>query len=272
MLTTATRSTARATLSGGGRPHHGGRAFTLIELLISIAIVGVLLAILLPALGYTVRAARGFRCQMSLRSVAFDFAVFADDQLHGDRGADTVAVGPRRFRVETFQESEYGIDEFWRYNGTSHTIPDAEKNDPMRCPQVRGPLTLTNNTPCSQGAVSPARYVSFGFNMRLHRPEGRASNGNPVLFPASLTSSIMEHGRVPLVWDVDGPAAEQRGMIPVFSAPSLNSTGPYMNNTFWFPGQRHNGVANFAFVDGSVSASSHPLDETSWDWAYQPPR
>src|SRR5690242_14076117 len=81
------------------------RGFTLLELLISIAIVALLLAILLPALGYTVRAARGFRCQVSLRSVAFDFSVFADDNLHGDRGDDVAVVGRRRFRLETFQES-----------------------------------------------------------------------------------------------------------------------------------------------------------------------
>ena len=255
-----------------GRWARGGRAFTLIELMISIAIVGVLLAILLPALGYTVRAARGFRCQMSLRSVAFDFSVFADDQLHGDRGDDPAAVGARRFRLETFQESQYGVDEFWRYNGTTHSVPDAEKNDPMRCPAVSGQVTLTNNTACSQGAVSPARYVSFGFNMRLHRPEGRAPNGQPILFPVSLTGAIMEHGRVPLAWDVDGLVAEQRGMTPVFSAPPLSTSGPYASGQYWFAGLRHNGVANFAFIDGSVTASSHPLEEKSWDWAYQPPR
>jgi prepilin-type N-terminal cleavage/methylation domain-containing protein/prepilin-type processing-associated H-X9-DG protein len=248
------------------------RAFTLIELLITIAIVGVLLAILLPSLGYTIRAARGFRCQVSLRSVAFDFAIFADDQLHGDRGDDPENVGPRRFRVETFQESEYGIDEFWQYNGNSHTIPDEDKNDPMRCPSVRGPVTLLNNTPCSQGAVTPARYVSFGFNMRLHRPESRAPNGSPILVPVSLTSQIMEHGRVPLAWDVDGLVAEQRGMTPVFTAPPLNSTGPYGSGAYWFPGLRHNGTGNFAFIDGSVSASSDPLGEQNWDWAYQPVR
>jgi prepilin-type processing-associated H-X9-DG protein len=240
--------------------------------LISVAIVAVLLAILLPSLGYAMRAARGFRCQMSLRSVAFDFSVFADDQLHGDRGDDPAAVGARRFRIETFQESEYGIDEFWRYNGTSHTIPDADKNDPMRCPDVRGQLTLTNNTPCSQGAVTPGRYVSYGFNMRLHRPEGRAPNGQPILFPASLTNAVMEHGRVPLAWDVDGLAAEVRGLTPVFSAPSLSPTGPYSNGAFWFPAQRHNGTCNFAFIDGSVTGSAHPTDERNWDWAYQPPR
>jgi prepilin-type N-terminal cleavage/methylation domain-containing protein/prepilin-type processing-associated H-X9-DG protein len=248
------------------------RAFTLVEMLITIAIIGVLLAILLPALGHTVRAARGFRCQVSLRSIAFDFAVFADDQLHGDRGNDPAAIGPRRFRLETFQESEYGIDEFWRYNGVTHTIPDADNNDPMRCPAVRGQVTLVNNTPCSQGAVTPARYVSFGFNMRLHRAEGRAPSGNPILIPAYLTSRVMEQGRVPLVWDVDGLVAEQRNVPPVFSAPARGSTGPYGTGTYWYPGLRHNGAGNFAFIDGSVSASTDPLGERGWDWAYQPVR
>lgn len=262
----------RPALEGRGSLRLSPRSgFTLVELLISIAIVGVLLAVLLPALGYTMRAARGFRCQVSLRSVAFDFSVFADDQLHGQRGNDA-ALGGRRFRLETFQESQYGIDEFWRWNGNSHTLPDAEKNDPMRCNQVRGAITLTNNIPCSQGAIQPARFVSYTFNMRLHRPEGVAPTGQPILYPATLTSAVLERGRVPLLWDVDGLAAEQRGVTPVFSGPSLGSTGPYANNQYWFPGLRHNGAANFAFIDGSVLSSSRPLDESSWDWAYQPAR
>jgi len=249
------------------------RGFTLIELLTSIAIVAVLLAILLPALGHTVRSARGFRCQMSLRSITFDFSVFADDQLHGDRG-DDAALGNGRFKLETFQESQYGLDEFWRWESPlSHSLPDASKNDPMRCTESRGAITIYNNTPCSQGAIEPAKNISFGFNMRLHRPEGRGPNGMPaLLLPVALTNDIMQAGRTPLVWDVDGAAAEERNVSPVFSAPSLGSTGPYGNDRFWFPSRRHNGAANFAFIDGSVSASTRPLDEPGWDWSYQPRR
>ena len=247
------------------------RGFTLMELLISVAIIGVLVAMLLPTLGYTMRSARGFRCQVALRSLAFDFAVFADDQLHGDRGNDRTALGPRRFRLETFQESQYGIDEFWRWGTAStHALPDAEKNDPMRCSEVRSAITLRNNTPCSQGAIDPPRFVSYGFNMRLHRPEMRGPNGQPVLLPISLTSSIMDHGRVPLAWDVDGLAAEQRNVSPVFSAPSLGSTGPMGGDRFWFPSRRHNGALNVALVDGSVEATSKPLEKNDWDWAFQP--
>lgn len=245
-------------------------AFTLVELLITIAIIGLLLAILLPALASSIRAARGIRCQVSLRGVGFDFAIFADEALHGDRGNDLHDLGPRRFRLETFQDSQYGLAEFWRWgSANAHTLPDAANNDPMRCAEVRGPVTLQNNTPCSQGAITPPQNISYTFNMRLYRPEGRF-NGLPVLLPVTLTSSIMEHGRVPLAWDTDGATAASRGVVPVFSAPSLGSTGPYANNFFWFPAQRHNGAINVAFIDGSVLATTHPLQETGWDWSYQP--
>src|SRR5438034_10167445 len=120
-----------------GPPALAGRAFTIVEILVSISIVAVLLAILLPALHSSMAAARGFRCQVSLRSIAFVFQVFADDQLHGDRGTDPQDLrNTRRFRLETFQESQYGLDEFWRRgSAAAHTPPDAEKNDPMRCPE-----------------------------------------------------------------------------------------------------------------------------------------
>lgn len=245
-------------------------AFTLVELLITITIIALLLAILLPALGSSIRAARAIRCQVSLRGVGFDFAIFADDALHGDRGNDLRDLGPRRFRLETFQDSQYGLAEFWRWGSdTTHALPDAANNDPMRCPEVRSPITLQNNTPCSQGAITPPDNISYTFNMRLYRPEG-ALNGFPILIPATLTSAIMDHGRVPLAWDADGRAAAAHGVVPVFSAPSLGSTGPYSNDRYWFPALRHNSAVNIAFIDGSVLATTHPLQEPGWDWSYQP--
>jgi len=248
------------------------RGFTLVELLISIAIIAVLLSVLLPALSRTIGAARGFRCQVSLRSIAFDFTVFADDQLHGDRGSDAADVGPRRFRLETFQESQYGLDEFWRWdNPYAYTLPDAAKNDPMRCSEVKGAITLTNGMPCSS-AIDPPRNVSFGFNMRLHRAETFGPDGQWRLSSVVLSGGLLSQAsaKVPLVWDVDGATAEQRGASPVFSAPGAGSPGPYSGDGYWFPARRHNGATNCALLDGSVSTFSKSPAETGWDWSYQP--
>jgi prepilin-type N-terminal cleavage/methylation domain-containing protein/prepilin-type processing-associated H-X9-DG protein len=254
---------------------HAARAagFTLVELLVTVVIIALLLAVVLPTLGSTMREARGFRCKMSLRSIAFDFSVFADDQLHGDRGGDAL-LGPGRFKLETFQDSQYGIAEFWRWGtANSYTLPDAASNDPMRCSEVRGPITVNRGQTCGEGgAIAPPDNVSYGFNARLHRAEVTDANGTPRALPVVLTARVMELGNVPLVWDVDGAAAGARGSVPVFSAPSLDSPWLYRGDRFWYPGARHNGAVNIAFVGGQVVSSSHPLNEASWQWGYQPVR
>jgi prepilin-type N-terminal cleavage/methylation domain-containing protein/prepilin-type processing-associated H-X9-DG protein len=251
-------------------------AFTLIELLVVIAIVAILASLLLPAASGTLAAARSFRCQASLRSVAFDFTVFADDTLHGDRGADTSELPSNKFRLATFQDSQYGLDEFWRWDQVEEvTIRAGQPGDPLRCAEVRGDVVLRSATACTDGAVSPPQNVSYTFNMRLHRPEVRGPGGNMILsLPIALNSSILQVGNVPLVWDVDGAAAAQMDAQTAFGAPSMNSDGPLGGDRYWFPGLRHAGKLNAAFLDGSVRSSAKPNEEptATWDWLYQPKR
>lgn len=249
------------------------RAFTLLELLVTITIVALLVAILLPAIGSTMKSARSFSCQMSLRSILFDFSVFADDAMHGDRGNDEAELGPRRFRLETFIESQYGVDEFWAWGSApSHSLPDAAKNDPMRCAEVRGPVTVHSGMPCSTGAVTPPQHVSYGFNMRLHWAQVSGPGGQPMAADVVLSNRILQEEQVPLAWDVDGAAAAQKGANPLFSAPTLESTAVYANDQFWFPSSRHQGRTNVVFTDGSLRTAARPLGEDGWRWSYQPVR
>lgn len=244
--------------------------FTLVEVLLSIGIVSILLALVLPMIGHTRAAARSFRCQMALRGIAFDFVVFADRDLGPDRGADQ-GRADGRFHLETFVESLYGVDEFWRY-GTSgvHTVPDASGGNPLRCPEVVGELTLRKNVPCSEGAISPPRNVSFGFNARLHRsvtPQGGATT-------VRLKPEVAERATMPLAWDIDGAEAERRDQLPHFSAPSLASepVGPYADGTFWFPGARHGGRVNVALIGGQVVSTALPTEEDGWEWSLSNPQ
>ncbi|MBX3316107.1 MAG: prepilin-type N-terminal cleavage/methylation domain-containing protein [Phycisphaeraceae bacterium] len=240
------------------------RAFTLVEVFVSMAIIGSLLAIALPMLARTMGAAKGFRCQVAQRTVAFDFAVFANDDLGPDRGNDTSLNG--RFTIETFQNSQYGLSEFWRWgSGTTHTLPDNADNDPMRCAEVKSPIKVTRSLSCTDGGVTPAASISFGFNLRLHR-RPVVSDGVPRLEPVQLSGAVLESGSTPLFWDVDGRVASTRGLNPVFSAPSLADTDTLGANTYWFPAMRHNGAANVAFIDGHVAASRAPLEEPGWNW------
>jgi prepilin-type N-terminal cleavage/methylation domain-containing protein/prepilin-type processing-associated H-X9-DG protein len=254
-------------------PQSGARrsAFTLIELLIAIAMIAVLLGIILPALGRTMEAGRAFKCQMSMRSVAMDFQAFADDMLHADRGDDQDG---ERFHLETFQESEYAVHEFWKWEDEQfHVMPDAAGNDPMRCPSIDGDLVLKKNVACSKGAVSPPQNVSFGFNARLHRAEVTDDQGNVKAADVKLDARVLEMPGVPLLWDVDGRVATQKGVSPVFSAPALDSKQLYKNDKYWFPGMRHNGGMNVAFIDGRVESTARPLEESAsgWQWGAQFP-
>lgn len=245
-------------------------AFTLVEMLIAVAIIALLIGMVVPMLSGAMARARSFKCQMSQRSVAFDFQIFADPELHGDRGDD----GDRgTFGIETFQESQYGVDEFWRWGDAGAVdLPDVQGNDPMRCPDLREPLTLRNNLACSSGAVGPATSVSYGFNARLNRAEVVDSRGRPRAVKVDLRTNILSNGDVPLLMDVDGTHAAQLAVNPVYIAPSLDSRGPYANDRVWFPGLRHAGKANVAFIDGHVEASSAPDKEPGFNWAYQPIR
>lgn len=240
------------------------RGFTIVEVLVTFAIMGLLLAVALPTLARTLAAARAFRCQVSQRSVAFDFSVFATDGLSPDRGRDE-AYG-RRFQLETFQESQYGVDEFWRYGDiATHMLPDAAKNDPMRCPEVREAIVLRRDRSCSDGAVTPPSAISFGFNLRLHKQVAAGSAGDRVEI-VYLSESILQAGQTPLFWDVNGAAAARKDANPVFSAPSLGEVDMTEGDRYWFPGQRHDGAANFAFIDGHVESSRNPLSESGWTW------
>lgn len=256
-------------------PRAGHRAFTLTELLIVFAIIALLMGVLIPALSATLASARSFKCQMGLRSVAFDFTVFADDQLHGDRGTDTRDLPRGRFRIDTFQNAQYGLQEFWSYgNVASVRLPDAQGRDPMRCAAVKGDIVLRRNIPCSQGGVSPPQNVSFGFNMRLHVSERQALAGSAP--GVQLTSAILAGTQeappsmIPLTWDVDGALAQSRGLPPVYSAPARSSTLLFVGDQYWFPASRHAGAMNVAFVDGRVEATKSPLARNHWAWDFEP--
>jgi prepilin-type processing-associated H-X9-DG protein/prepilin-type N-terminal cleavage/methylation domain-containing protein len=242
------------------------RAFTLIELLVTVAIIGVLVSLLLPAIMSVVRITRSAKCQIGQRAVGFDFSIFADDTLHPYRGEH---ARPNDFPLTSFIDAQYQMGDFWAWGDVDEIeLPDTDGHDPMRCPDVAGPITLTRGRQAYQGGVGPVHHLSFGFNIRLHQAEV-ISGGQPRARSINIGSAVLSAANVPLMWDVNALGAAESGRTPLLSGPSLGNEGIFANDRFWFPAQRHQGSGNYLFIDGHVEESATPLAER-WNWGYTP--
>ncbi len=246
-----------------------GGGFTLVELLVVISIIALLLAILGTALGKVSCATKSFVCKNNLKTVAFEFSLFADDYSHGHRG-ESDQTGRSGFYVTDFQESLYGVDEFWDLGVVTEAAYKPSRQ-PLICPAGPQFLERQQGQPC-QSAVNPQKNVSIGFNMRLlsanvqHYPSGWW-----VLQDVRLDSRILEHPAVPLAFDVDGEKAVKRRKYPFYSVPAVDEAGLYATDQFWFPASRHGEQLNACFIGGYVLSSGNPAHEPGWDWGYQPP-
>ncbi|MBX3405966.1 MAG: prepilin-type N-terminal cleavage/methylation domain-containing protein [Phycisphaeraceae bacterium] len=241
-------------------------AFTLIEGLMVVAIIAVLLSLVLPIARGAMASARGFSCQMGLRATVYDFAVFADDILHGQRGSDATS---QSFTLSSFQDSVYGVNEFWAWPSDPYMLPDARGANPMRCPEVRGGITVRANTPCDSGGVGPTQNVSFAFNIRLHVRE--VTTPAPAAVPVRLSAAALASAdsSVPLIWDTNAAAAVAADITPFYAGPTLGSPAVFAGDQYWWPGLRHNSGMNLGFVDGHVAATRRPLSE-AWRWGFVP--
>lgn len=244
--------------------------FTLVEMLVTISIIAVLLALMLPGVFSALAASRRHACMMNLRRTTTDFIVFADTNLGTQRGDDEKTLPKGQFLLSTFVESQYEIHEFWTGGSGPAFLPLSQEH-PLRCPDVKTPVLLSNG-PCTGGAgggISPPAGVSYGFNMRLHKrpPVGSA----PSVGFIRLKSSILQQPGVPLVWDHDAASLASRGISDTsFSAPTLTSTGPYAGDRYWSPASRHARGMNVAFIDGHAEHTTDPLRMSNARWDHVP--
>lgn len=244
------------------------RGFTLLELLVVVAIVALLATLVTGALVRVRNASRCVLCMSNLKTVSQEFFQFADDYAKSYRG-DSDRYGAKMFRLEDFQEKLYGIHEFWKDKSRSE-IEFRVMEQPLMCPSSEKPLMKRRDLPCSQYAVTPVQNVSIGFNMRLDQVSTTVQ-GWPRLQRTRLTSKILEQGQVPLAFGVDGARAEQQGVLPYYSAPPAGDTGLYGSGKFWFPSLRHGSQMNVAYIGGHVLRTADPGQSAKSNWKYQPP-
>ncbi|RRJ96104.1 type II secretion system protein [Opitutaceae bacterium TAV4] len=195
---------------------HPSAAFTLIELLTVIAIVGILAAIIIPTVGKVRNSARDAGCKSNLRQYAFASMMYAEDnkgKLPEHQGASSpkwvdcvrpyLAAGTRK---------------------GSQLIVDGEVQ--LRCPAfaIRAgefKTTLDNDTARGRG-------YQYNLNLRL----------KPI-------PNVANPSRTPMFWDGGGAAKNIAGYPGRAGSASSN----YLERKY-----RHSDRMNLVMVSGSISS------------------
>jgi len=171
-------------------PRHG---FTVVELLVVIAIIGILVALILPAVQAAREAARKVECKNHLRQIGTAFHLHHDTYKHfptngwgwqwvGDanRGFDQKQPGGWCFNVLPFLEQESARDLATGAGTTAKLLQTPVSV--FYCPSRRGPYQypfdaslppLRNSAPV--GVAAKTDYAVCGGDQIIHTPPGPTS-------------------------------------------------------------------------------------------------
>ncbi len=248
------------------RPLHSpGEGFTIVELVVIVAVIGIVASLLIPGLAKAQSRAKGIQCLSNLRQWSFAMNVYAtehDDQMprdgtdaEGQYGVDTGAIrGPGSpndgyawFNALPANVGDRPLSNYWaRLTEPREDLPFPGKRGPIwHCPAAR---SSGNDRFLKGGAFGFFSMVMNADLKLLNRP---GEEGPPRVHP---------YPNMPRLASIPNPAitvlftdtAFSPTLEPYTSVPGRNGIFPAGRSTHF--AQRHTSRgANIVFIDGHAS-------------------
>lgn len=211
-------------------------AFTLIELLTVIAIIGILAAIIIPTVGKVRQSARAAACLSNLRQVGAAQLLYADEN--------------KGFLVPIDDPAHPGGRKFWRYlltpylgGTTANPIQEilfcpADISEPARAATV-------GQSPSSYGIPVATRLHNFSGEPYGTKKLSSVKRPAQTMFAGDI-GMVENPGDAPINW-------RQRANSWSPGYASLPGHGNWSSGD-WCAFPRHNGNVNVVFYDGHTKA------------------
>jgi len=168
------------------------RGFTLVELLVVIAIIGVLVALLLPAVQQAREAARRIQCSNNLKQVGLALHNYHDTHLKFPGGNVNCCEGTWQMSILPFIEQDnlfqmYVYQAGLRYSDAPNFAVTSQRLSALTCPSD------TPNAPIAANATRPDPLTSHNY---------AANYGNTVMQGGSGTPTFngIQFGGAPFGW------------------------------------------------------------------------